>query len=250
MSESILKARLKDLANKSYNNNHFTFSDFLSLADMQEYYEIEKDLSFTKATVDGGNDLCERKVIRFGNPEELGYEEPFPIMCLEIKPLNAKFADKFSHRDFLGALMNLGIERENLGDIFVEDNKAYLYCLDRMAPYIMENLSKVKHTSIIVKPFEGEFSVPDTAKEHVTIQVASERVDAVIARVCKLSRDDSIDLFREQKVFINGRLCTGNDTKIKTGDRVSVRGFGKFDIDSLGGVSKKGKLNINVLVYK
>lgn len=250
MENTILKNRLRDLANRSYNNNQYTFTDFLSLADLQEYYEIERELNFAHATLFGGCDLSERKVIRFGSEAELGYDMPYPIACLKISPLNEKFSDSLNHRDFLGALMNLGIERETLGDIFVTGNHAYLYCLESMKEYIIKNLSKVRHTSIIVKECPEGFDAFDTAKERVTVQVASARVDAVIARVFKLSRDDSIEHFREKHVYINGRLETGNDTKVKDGDRVSVRGFGKFDIENLGGISKKGKLNINVLVYK
>jgi len=248
--ETLLKNRYRDLANRCYQNSHYTFTDFLSLADISEFYEIEREINFVKCSFDGGNELSERKILRFGSVEQLGYEEPFPIECLEIKPLNEKFSDDLNHRDFLGALMNLGIERETLGDIFVDGHRAILYCLNSISPYIIENLTRVKHTSVIVKPLEGTFILPETSKERLTVQVSSERVDAVVARVFKLSRDDSIELFREQKVYINGRLCTGNDTKVKDGDRVSVRGFGKFDISGQGGLSRKQKINLNVLLYR
>lgn len=248
--ESLLKNRLKDLANQSYQNNHYTFTRFLSLAEISEFYDIERELNFVMASLYGGNEEAERKVLRFGSPDVLGYEEPFPVVCLEIKPLNDKFADDLNHRDFLGALMNLGIEREMLGDIYVEGKHGILFCLDSIAPFIKESLTRVKHTSVIVKDFEGTFQVPETLKKYITIQVSSERVDAVIARTYNLSRDDSVELFREQKVFINGRLTTGNDVKVKEGDRISVRGFGKFEVMSPAGISRKQKINLQICVYK
>jgi len=248
--ESLLKNRLKDLANQSYQNNHYTFTKFLSLAEISEFYEIERELNYVKASLYGGNDEAERKVLRFGSPDQLGYEEPFPIVCLEIKPLNDKFADDLNHRDFLGALMNLGIEREMLGDIYVEGKRGILFCLDSIAPFIKESLSRVKHTTVMVKDLDGEFKIPETLKKYITVQVSSERVDAVIARTYNLSRDDSVELFREQKVYINGRLTTGNDVKVKEGDRISVRGFGKFEVMTQGGMSKKQKINLTVCVYK
>lgn len=250
MADSILVNRFKDLANRSFQGNRFTYSNFLSLAEQSDLLSVERELLFAGITLYGGNEWCERKVVRFGNPSDLGYDEKFPIACLEISPLNEKFSDDLTHRDFLGALMNLGIERETLGDIFVDQNKAVLYCLESMSSYICENLSKVRHTSVVIKPFEGVFVYPESRREEMTVQVNSERVDAVIARVYRLSRDSSIDLFREQKVFINGRLQTGNDTKVKEGDRISVRGFGRFDVCENAGVSRKGKLNVKVLVYK
>lgn len=248
--ESFLKNRFKDLAERSYKNNQYTFTQFLSLSDISEFYEISRELSFAKYEIFGGNELCERRVIRFGDPNELGYIEEFPIVCMEIKPLNEKFSDDLNHRDFLGALMNLGIERETLGDIFVDKNRAVLFCLSTISAYIEENLTRVKHTSVMARVTDKEFVLSESAKENVVIQVASERVDAVVARVFKLSRDESVKLFREQKVFINSRLCTGNDTKISEGDRISVRGYGKFDISSRGGLSKKQKINLNISVYR
>lgn len=246
----LLQNRFKDLAKKSYNAGRFTYTNFLSLGDLSEFMKVEREVSYAKYSVYGGNEYTERKIVRFGDPEELGYDEGFPISCLLIKPVNAKFSDNLTHRDFLGALMNLGIERETLGDIFITGDSSYLYCLTGISDYILNNLTKIRHTVVTVSRFEGEFVLPESAKEEMLIQVSSERVDAVVARVFKLSRDDSTELFREQKVFVNSRLPMGNDAHVKAGDRISVRGHGRFDIVGDVGVSKKGKINVKVLIYK
>ena len=83
----------------------------------------------------------------------------------------------------------------------------------------------------------------------VKIQTASERIDGVMAKVYRLSRSESIELFRQKKVFVNGRLCENNSRLLKPGDRISVRGYGKFIYTEKQGISKKGKLNAAVLVY-
>ena len=102
--------RLKELADRSYSNGQFTFTDFLSTAELSAFYEKEKELKFASPLPFGGCDIAERKIVRFGNPEELGYDQPFPITALCVEPVAAKFSDDLSHRDFLGALMNLGIK--------------------------------------------------------------------------------------------------------------------------------------------
>lgn len=79
------------------------------------------------AMFSGGVDGCERQILRFGDEESLGYDAGFPICCIEIKPLIEKFADALTHRDYLGALMHLGIERSTLGDIMIRDKTAYLF---------------------------------------------------------------------------------------------------------------------------
>ena len=131
----------------------------------------------------------------------------------------------------------------------MEDKHAYFFCLDSISQYIIENLTRVKHTVVKAEVVTEKVNEIEIKKTEKTIQVSSERVDAVVARVFNISREACVILFKEQKVFINGRLTTGNATKVKEGDRISVRGFGKFDLKGQIGVSKKGKLNLTVSVY-
>jgi len=191
----------------------------------------------------------EKYTIRI-NPEELGYEVDFPIQCIHIKPLVAKFADKISHRDVLGALMNLGIERSTLGDIKVGDKEAYLFCLDSIAEYICENLIQVRHTHVSCSVTEEYRELPEEEPKVCTIQVSSPRVDAVIAKVYNKSRGDCLELFRTGKVYVNGRLCENNSRLLKTGETVNARGYGKFVINGEPRETRKGKLSMEIAVYR
>lgn len=247
--------RLSDLAERSYNNNQFTFTGFLSQGEISDYYSLyEKKLSYACPVIFGGAQNTERKVIRFGNVSEFGYEEQFPITALLIKPLSAKFSDDLNHRDFLGSLMNLGIKRELLGDIFIKKSdrgtEACLFCLDSIADYIIENLTRIKHTSVTAVKTDNTDYLTEPVLEPKVIQVSSPRADGIVARVYNLSRGDSLELFQKELVFVNGRLCTENAKNLKEDDIVSARGHGKFKVDELLNVSKKGKLNVRVQVYK
>lgn len=247
--DELLAKRLRELADKAYRNNMYTFTGFLGLSQLSVYYQMEKELSYIPVQLSGGSSICERLMIRFGNEELFGYEEEFPIVCLEIRPLLQKFADELSHRDFLGALMNLGIERSTLGDIIIRENRGFLFCTDAIAPFIMEQLTKIKHTSVIC---ERAKEIPKEKQEdlrEIKVQLASERIDGVIARVLRVSRSDSVLLFRQKKVFLNGRLCENNSAVLKPGDTVTVRGSGKFVFAGCGSLSKKGKLNATVYCY-
>lgn len=104
-----LKKRLLELADQSYSRGIYTYTPFLSLAQQQVFYEIQKELSYAGTDLYGGAPSCERKMVRFGSAESLGYEEAYPIACLEMMPVMPKFADTLTHRDFLGAVMNHGI---------------------------------------------------------------------------------------------------------------------------------------------
>lgn len=247
--EALFKKRLEELADKAYRNSQYLFTGFLSEAELNLYYSMERELSYVPVTVFGGTEDCERMMLRFGDKELCGFEEPFPIACIKISPLIEKFGEELSHRDYLGALMNLGIERSTLGDIVIKGKHAFLFCAEKMAPYILENLDKVRHTSVRCEPAG---SVPEstvTRLERKLLQVSAVRADSIIAKAYNLSRSESVNLFRAKKVFVNGRLNENNSGQLKGGDKVSVRGYGRFRY--LGAVSetKKGKLNIEIDLY-
>ncbi|MBQ3537637.1 MAG: hypothetical protein IJA39_03565, partial [Clostridia bacterium] len=108
---------MTDLSKRSEDKCIFTFSNFLNTEEISILKENRK--SFTYFSLFGGAEGTERQMVRFGNEEELYYSEDFPIDCIEILPLNKKFAEELSHRDYLGAIMNLSIEREHIGDIII-----------------------------------------------------------------------------------------------------------------------------------
>ncbi|HCM91818.1 MAG TPA: hypothetical protein DIS78_04555 [Lachnospiraceae bacterium] len=242
--------RLRELAERSYNNGQYTFTDFMSLAELEVYYENESGLRYAHPELFGGCELSERRMIRFGSEDELGYVQEFPITALTIRPLASKFADELGHRDFLGALMNLGIKREMLGDIFVKDKEACVFCKDNIAQFIIDNLTRVKHTSVKTEIADNidEITAPDM--EDKVIQVSSRRIDAVVARVYNLSRQEALGLFPEGLVHLNGRSCSENAKQLSTGDKISVRGKGKFEYSEELSLSKKGKLNCRVRIYR
>ena len=104
----LLEKRFAELADRAWQQNLFVFTGFLSLAEQEVLWR-----SAAKAGVHielyGGMDGAERCMGRFGDPEEFGYEEPFPICAVKIEPLAEKFAENFSHRDFMGAILNLSL---------------------------------------------------------------------------------------------------------------------------------------------
>ncbi len=246
---ALLKKRFAELAMKSYNAGIFTFTDFLGLAEQAAFESVKSKLGGVKYTTFGGADGAERVMLRFGDAGDLGYEVPFPIAALRIAPKNKKFADKLTHRDFLGSLLNLGIERSCLGDIVIIDNEGYLFCKESIADYISSELSRVRHTEVTVTTVyelpEGELY----KTEEVSVQVASERLDAVIARVFSLSREDAQGLFAKRQVFASGKEIDSASYSPKSDEKISVRGYGRFIYRGKKSLSKKGKINALIEKY-
>lgn len=247
--EEFLQKRMIDLASQSYRNNVYTFTGFLNPAQQDLFYRALPEIGGVEYRLFGGVEGCERQVLRFGGEESLGYEEPFPISCIEIKPLMAKFAEALSHRDFLGALMNLGVERTTLGDIFLDEKTGYVFCLKKVEEYIVENLTRIRHTTVKCTVLEEIPKAVEPRLETVNLIVSSLRLDGIIARHFHLSRSQSILLFREKKIFVNGRCMENNSGICKEGDVVSVRGYGKFIYKGCIHETKKGNLSIELEKY-
>lgn len=245
----LLEKRLEELARESYEKTRFTFSDFLGEAELDVFFQNQRELSYACPTLFGGVEHCERKMLRFGDPRGWGYEEEFPIVCLHLVPRAPKFADQLTHRDVLGALMNLGIKRSMLGDLVLKEGAVFVFCHEKIAPFLLENLKKAKHTELCVSlceqlPQGALFSTRET-----TVQCASFRVDLVIAKHYALSRSEAQTLIAGGKLFVGGRTCTDGSRPLKEGETVSVRGYGKFIFRGISSLSRKGELNLLLEEY-
>lgn len=245
----LLKRRFVELSRKSFNAGIFTFTDFLGLAEQSAFNEIKKELRGVKYEAFGGAAGAERVIIRFGSEEELGYSLPYPISIIKVAPLSPKYADRLTHRDFLGAILNLGIERDTLGDIVIIDNEGYVFALENIAPYIADGIVKIKRTDVSAKIVtelpEGELY----RTERRMVQISGERLDAVVAKVFSLSREDAQNLFKRRLVFVDGREIDSTSYTPKENEKISVRGHGRFIYIGKQSLSKKGKLNVAVDVY-
>jgi len=239
--EDAFKKRVTELARRSDQQGVYCFTHFLDLASLSDFHSLLPSLPPVPWTLFGGAEGCERQMLRFGDASFCGYEAPFPILCLKITPDSPKYAEALSHRDYLGALMALGIERELLGDIIVRQEAAYLFCEERIAPYLMEHFTQARHTALSCAPVDA---LPQGAlfeTRSVTVQLASQRADALIAHVYHLSRAQAQGLFPAGKVFISGRLCESPGYTPKEGDILSVRGLGRMKYMGVSGLSKKGR---------
>ena len=241
--------KIKDLAQSSYNQNRYTFTPFLTVEEQALVDTIRSEIKHVDYRFFGGHECVERQVLRFGSIESLGYEESFPITTILIEPLIDKFSDDLSHRDFLGALMNLGIKRNVLGDIILKGKKAYVFCLDEVSDYIISELTRIKHTSVKLSKVEGQIDELEQKLESMSVLVSAPRFDAVVAALTKLSRGKAAELFREKKVLLNNRICENNSVALKPGSTFTIRGCGKFIYDGEGGTTRKDRVYLNIRKY-
>ena len=158
--------------------------------------------------------------------------------------------DSLTHRDFLGSLMGLGIVREKIGDILVGPDSADLVVLDTMEEFLLRNWDSAGRAHLTVTALEPAYlHIPQVQCQEVRDTVSSLRLDAIASTGFRLARGKVAALIESGKVQVNWRECTKPDRLLAEGDTVSARGFGKFEVTEVGGVTKKGRTSILLKRY-
>ena len=251
--ETLLQKRLIELSRTAYIRGIVTFSDFLNLNELNILHTTPKHQFQSQYVTYGGYGLSERQMVAFLPDALYAFSEDpdihYPIRILAISPQNRRFCEELTHRDYLGAVMNLGIERCKLGDIMVDGNHALLFVREELADYVREHLTRIRHTSVIVSVSQDLPDDYEPKYEEIKGTVASIRLDTVLSLAFPLSRSKITDYIEGGKVFVNGKLVTSNGYRLKEGDIISVRKMGRIVYDGIMKETKKGRYLTAVRKY-
>ena len=246
--EELFIKRIRELANMAYQRDITTFTDFLNLNERN----ILNGQNLHKLGVAvegfGGYENAERQMVAF-HPDALAFTWEYPIDCIRLEPKAVKFSEDLTHRDYLGAILNLGVDRSVVGDILIEDHAASFFCLRRMTDFFLENLCRVRHTTVVASKIKDPGDIPEPKLNLITGTCASVRLDSLIALAFGTSRSSIVHCIEEGLVFVNGRLITSNGYEPKEGDIISVRKKGRFIFDGVTRQTKKGRLGVRILLY-
>ena len=248
MEERDLLPRIKDLANRCANKNIITCSPFLTPHEQAEVLEYCRRVLRVTPLFHGGYEDAERRMAFF-LPDWLDEESFDPSPYMKAVEAKAPFSS-LSHRDFLGSLMGLGIERECVGDIIVKEQTGWFFLLPSITPHVLSSMVKVGRDGVSVSEVDL-FSLPAFEKElkEVTFTVQSLRIDAVASGIFRLSRSSCQDLFIRGDVSLNHFPCLDKDASVSEGDIISLRHYGKAKILSADGRSRKGRIFVTAGIY-
>ena len=246
--DTLFSKRLSDLAVRADQKNIVLFSDFLNLNELNIFHSCAKDLSFIQTRTFGGYEMAERQIIAF-IPDALFYDWQYPIRVLRIEPSSKKYAEELTHRDYLGTILGLGIERSTIGDILCDEEGAFVFCLDKIADYILSELVRIKHTSVLVREVALDEIHYEPEFELIKGSVASVRLDTLLALAFSSSRSSLGGLIETGSVFVNGKLVTSNGYKVKEQDIISVRGHGRFRYRGILSQTRKGRVFVEIEKY-
>lgn len=195
----------------------------------------------------GGLIEAERKIILI-YPDYLQWDNmDLPIVSLKIEGL----VDKLSHRDFLGGILNLGINREKIGDILIHEGYANIVVKSEIGNFILMNLERIGKEIVKVRqiPLE-ELEQGKIEYKDILATLSSLRLDVLISGALNLSRKDSQRLVETRRVKVNWEPTERVSKDVEEGDIVSVKGYGRFTLNSIKGFSKKGKIRVEIRLLK
>lgn len=196
----------------------------------------------------GGYDDAKRKVFgAFPEWQEIDRGE-YPIAVISVEK---KYPKELTHREYLGTILSLGLERDTIGDILVHEGGAYVFCLKSVEDTLRLGIDKISNCGVKVKSVSvGEIEIPQQEYDDLFCVAASMRLDALVSAVTKLSRAKAAELIRASKVSLNHKETEDVSKGVETGDTLSVRGFGKYVVFSEDGKTGSGRLHVHIKKFR
>jgi len=243
METEILKARISDTASICEKTQKMKFLGFLSREEAVLAQRILKNNN-SNFSLFGGYENAER--VMLGCFPDWVDEFDFPITAVTF---TYRKTDALRHRDFLGSLMAIGLKRESIGDILIEEGRAVTFVCEEIAEYIVSQMEKIGRTGVTVT---NGFSLPlpeaDELQEF-SATVASVRLDCVVSAITNTSRTSALQMINEGRVSVNSVLTEKPTKSLADGDVVTVRGKGKFIIESLTDKTRKERFIVKYKKY-
>lgn len=248
MENNDLLRRAEDLRARCEKSASRTMSGFLTPAEQYKIQCRTKAATGCTLIFKGGNEACERKMAFFlpdyDDPEY--FDESEYIKAIRL----TAFFGAPGHRDYMGALLGMGVGREWVGDIWVKDNTAYVFCQPSVERHLL-GIDKVGRYSVKAEPIAlSDIPAPERRVTQESFSVMSMRLDAVVGGMFHLSRTEAAKQVEAGLVSLNYEECIKTDAQIHEGDIISLRGAGKGTVTGTGGTSRKGRLFVYAEMLK
>ena len=245
MSDRFFQDRLRDAASRALRDNAPTFLGFFDEHQAKEAAAFLGARTPYSVAFYGGYPSAERVMVGFFPSSKI------ELSLFPITAITAEFPAEYSvsHRDVLGSLMALGLQRETLGDILVEPGRAVTFCRCEIAPLVLQELDTIGGVGVRLQKGAQEPLPPLASFLHINDTISSPRLDCIVAVLARTSRGAAAELIKKELVAVNHTSCRLGNIEIKEDDILSIRGYGKFRIDSIGPLTRKGRLRFCARKY-
>jgi len=254
--DKLLISKLLDKIEFVEKKNSIENTDFLDIHQRNILEKVLKIIQYKNYVIYGGYENSERNMIIL-YPEKLetvfenklfDYNNILQVMRITLPN---EMRGKYSHRDYLGAIIKVGIKREKVGDILVSLDGADIIVNKEMIEYLdtsLRELTRFNKSKFEICKIE-DLNIEPPKIEIINIIIPSMRMDSIVSEVIKTSRSKAIEIINSERVFINSELATKNSKMLKENDMITVRGKGRFKIKGILNSTKKGNLVLEVEKY-
>lgn len=251
--DKICIAQILDKIENSQKENKITYTDFLDMYQISLVSNFLKKISFKEYILVGGYKEAERKCLIIYPSKEEENAKKLEKEILKIVRINLYDEDigKYTHRNYLGGIVKLGLKREKVGDILVRKEGADIICLESFAEILKQELStltRFEKSKIEIKEM-NEIIVPIVQKEEIKIIIPSFRLDNFVSDLARTSRSKAVEIIKQERVFINGQNETKVSKQVKEGDIITIRGKGRFVVKQLSGTTRSGRTVVIIEKY-
>lgn len=234
--------RIIDMAEQVAKSRPYRISDFVSPALIQVAEAVKANFGGIDIKINGGYERAERiRIALFSNQYQGNID--FEIVAIKVK-WDPRFR-LLTHRDVLGALLGLGIERHQVGDILMQVGGAQIIVTENMKTFILDNFKKIAMVGVECEEVSLAEIIPKEERvKEIRTTVASMRLDAVASSGFSLSRTKLVEAISAGLLQINWKSVKGPSQEVKAGDVISMRGRGRVVVEEITGMSRKGRTGI------
>lgn len=244
----LLEAKIRDVFVIAGRNREKRGTNFLDPEEQRIAEQVAKSFPDMGFFLDGGHDDAERKILVVYSEIAARDALKDPLGALRI---SSKDPSEYpGHRDYMGSILGLGINREKLGDILVAGSSADVVVKQDILEYIGRNLVKVGNVPVSVEEISvKELLSPERPYKELKSTVASLRIDAVASIAFGISRSKMAPFIKGENLKLNFKVIKDPSTAVKEGDTISAHRLGRAKVVEIGGESKKGRTYVKVHKY-
>ena len=158
---------------------------------------------------------------------------------------------KYSHRNYLGGIVKLGLKREKVGDIIVKEDGADIITVEDFLDILKQQLptlTRFENSKVSIQNIQN-LQNRKIIIEQVKIIVPSLRLDNFVSDLAKTSRSKAVQIIAQERVFINGQNETRTSKQLKLNDIITIRGKGRFVIKEFAGTTRSGRTVVVIEKY-
>lgn len=243
--DKFIISRIEDKLEQCSRNNFITTTGFLNLHEQSLAMKIVNNDKDVKAFFYGGYEDAERRILMFApyGFAETAYDVLLMDQPLSVLHIKAALGKKLVHKDYLGAVLGLGINRSVIGDILVHEHGADMIVRSEILDFLLSEFHNAGRSNLRLETGTiDSLLVPEKRFKVIRDTLSSTRLDNVVSAAFRVSRSEAVKAIKSGVVFVNHEEITKIDKKVDEGALIVLRGKGKIMLKELSGLSKKGRI--------